>query len=118
MPNSIVQRRIAILVAALLPACGLAGGHGWFTTSAGHRIETPAVEGLECDGMERVLRAIDRTGYRRGKPKPFDSRDMPLYDYEHRLAAAHFALCARDSAPEASRENGAPADGPFMKGYE
>ncbi len=113
-----IQRRAAVLLAALLPACGWAVGHGWFTTAAGHRVETPAVDALDCGGMERVLRAIDQTGYRRGKPKPYDRKDMPLYDYEHRLAAAHFALCARDSAPEPSRENGVPADGPFRKGYE
>jgi hypothetical protein len=91
---------------------------GWFVTARGHRVETPAIETLDCPRMERVLAAIDATGYRKGK-RPHDRADMALFDYEHRLATTHFERCGRDDAPPSPGAEGESRDhGAFRGGYD
>jgi hypothetical protein len=111
----------AALCAAALACAPALARDGWFMTARGHSVETPAIDMLDCPRMERVLAGIDATGYRKGKRLPSDHADMALFDYEHRLAQAHFARCGGSAAPPAPTADGdregVDAD-PFGKGYE
>ena len=67
----------------------------------GTRVPTPEIASLDCEEMRAVLREIDRTGYRGTEPLPVGDPNMPLFDYENRLAAAAFQRCsARVGLPE------------------
>jgi hypothetical protein len=96
----------AMVVAAESVAGGAAGvGEGRFTTATGVALETPAVAGLDCAGMRRVLGAIDASGYRRGGPDSIDPADVALLDYEHRLSAAYYEHCVEEPAHDAGGES-------------
>jgi hypothetical protein len=112
-------RCAAVCLAALAVAPALARD-GWFTTARGHMVETPAIDTLDCDRMERVLDGIDASGYRKGKRLPYDVADMALFDYEHRLAQAHFRRCGEEAAapPAPGFREDQPLDDTFQKGYE
>jgi hypothetical protein len=122
MPWTLTRRgrSAACLIAALASAPALAA-EGWFTTASGHRVETPAIETLDCPRMETVLAGIDASGYRKGKHKPYDKADMRLFDYEDRLAQAHFDRCGRADtppAPTADEAEGGVMRGVFERGYD
>lgn len=109
----------ASLCAMLLAAAPTSAREGWFVTARGHQVETPAIERLDCPGMERVLAAIDSTGYRKGKRLPYDPADMALFEYEHRLAQVHFTHCGHDGAPPSPSADGERGDhGVFGGGYD
>jgi hypothetical protein len=102
----------AVVAAAESLAGGAAGaGEGRFTTAAGVALEIPAVAGLDCAGMRRVLDAIDASGYRRGGPDSVDPADVALLDYEDRLSAAYYQHCVEEPA------HGAVSDSVFGLGY-
>ena len=84
----------------------------WFVTAGGARVETPELDGLDCERMRALLDAIDASGYRDGAPKPQHEADMALFDYENRLSAAFYADCVRAHA-----EHAAP-HAAFAAGYE
>jgi hypothetical protein len=104
---------------ALLASAPTHANDGWFVTARGHRVETPAIGVLDCAGIERVLARIDATGYRKGKRLPYDRADMALFEYEHRLAEAHFARCGHDNTPPSPSSDGNSRDhDAFGGGYE
>ena len=117
-----LRRRLAVL--ALLLGAPLSGhaepatpdtatdAESWFVTAGGARIETPELDGLDCERMRALLDAIDASGYREGAPKPQHEADMALFDYENRLSAAFYADCVRAHA-----ENAVP-HAAFAAGYE
>ncbi len=61
--------------------------------SNGAVIEMPAIERLDCAGMERVLRLIDLAGYRGPAPLGPEDADWPIFDYEDRLSRVHYFGC-------------------------
>lgn len=108
---------VAFCAAALACAPALAR-EGWFVTALGHRVETPAIATLDCARMERVLAGIDATGYRKGKRLPYDPSDMALFEYEDRLAEAHFARCGHDGTPGPGSDGENREHGAFGGGYD
>ena len=104
-----VIRALAPILAAL--AAGAASAQDSFTTAAGITLRTPAIDDLGCDGMRRVLDAIDASGYRGGAPRPKDDTDMALFRYEDRLSSAYYGRCV------AGETRGAEAARAFSNGF-
>lgn len=73
-----------------------------FTTARGTTLQLPQIGALECDDMELVLSRIDATRYRENAPTPHDASDRPLYEYELKLARAHFNRCVTKRKPSAN----------------
>jgi hypothetical protein len=61
--------------------------------SNGAIIAMPELSGLDCSGMAEVLGLIDQSRYRGPEPVPEDHPDREIFEYEHRLAAAHYHAC-------------------------
>jgi hypothetical protein len=122
--NGHAPSRLAVAALVALAICApvaARAAEGWFETARGRRVETPPVEGLDCPALAEVLRAIDDTGYRKGK-RPLDRADAPLLAYEHAVAESFFARCARRAPPPpatADDDAGASAEeNVFRDGYE
>lgn len=64
-----------------------------FVTAKGVKVETPPVPSLDCEGMRRVLEAIDSSGYRGARPESVDPRDRDLLDYENRVSGLYYQTC-------------------------
>ncbi len=78
-------------MAALVATAAAAQGRV-FVTAQGVSLEAPPVAQMDCDAMDRVLGAIDRSGYRAGA-LPRDPADFALRQYEDRLWSRHYAQC-------------------------
>lgn len=91
----------AVMAATVAAACGLVAlAHGAagatparLIASNGAVIEMPDIAGLDCPGMQRVLRLIDLAGYRGPAPLRPEDPDWPIFDYEDRLSRAHYFDC-------------------------
>jgi len=71
----------------------------------GALIEMPAIADLDCAGIERTLRRLDRSNYRGIDPVPEGHPDYPIFRYEERLSAARYACIlerSRLADPEAA----------------
>jgi hypothetical protein len=67
--------------------------------SNGVVVPMPEIAGLDCRGMAEALRRIDLSNYRGSEQVPMGHRDWPIFDYEDRLARAHYTECMlRDQA--------------------
>ena len=70
------------------------GGEGAaYVAAGGAVVETPAIGGLGCGEMRRVLARVDDLGYREIDPLPEGHPDHALFLYEDRLAARLFRAC-------------------------
>jgi len=70
---------------------------GSFITVAGISVKMPMIEGLTCPQLREVLAEIDATGYRGSAPEPHHQEDQPLFNYETRVAEAHYGKCANEA---------------------
>lgn len=61
--------------------------------SNGAVVAMPPVESLGCQEMGEALRMLDRSRYRGPAPVPERHPDRPIFEYEHRLAAAYYFGC-------------------------
>ncbi len=61
--------------------------------SNGAIIAMPEIAGLDCSGMAEILGLMDRSRYRGPEPVPQGHPDREIFEYEHRLAAAHYHAC-------------------------
>lgn len=61
--------------------------------SNGAIVAMPPVESLGCREMGEALRLLDRSRYRGPVPVPERHPDRPIFEYEHRLAAAYYFGC-------------------------
>lgn len=102
---------VATLCYAVLQSTVAVAQPGVFVTAQGVAVETPAIGTLDCDGLRRVLDAIDATGYRGADPMPADEADMALMDYENRASATYYETCVH--APSQM----APPQDAFVRGY-
>jgi hypothetical protein len=109
--SPVCRRLAALLGPALALGSAATAQPSVFVTANGMTVDTPAIAGLDCDGLRRVLDAIDATGYRGADPLPADEADMALMDYENRVSAAYYETCVHAEA-EAT-----PAQDAFLRGY-
>jgi hypothetical protein len=86
---------IRTILAALAASAAQAAtaDDGWFTTTGGVRVRTPAVAELDCAGLREVLGGIDRSGYRGATAAPVNSDDVTLLQYENRVSRRYYADC-------------------------
>jgi hypothetical protein len=109
-----IGRIAAVCAACAAPGFAAWAGPGVFRTAAGVEVATPALEGLDCAAMRRLLDALDASGYRRG-PAPVDPADIALLHYEDRLSTVYYRDCveipAHAAAPEAAFGLGFVQDG-------
>lgn len=61
--------------------------------SNGAIVAMPPVESLGCREMGEALRLLDQSRYRGPAPVPERHPDRPIFEYEHRLAAAYYFGC-------------------------
>jgi len=61
--------------------------------SNGAVVVMPEIAGLDCDGMETVLRRIDQSNYRGQETIPEGHADWPIFEYEDRLTGQHYFSC-------------------------
>jgi hypothetical protein len=59
----------------------------------GARVPTPEIDTLTCDEMNRTLMNISATGYRGVEVVSEEHPDYQIFDYENRLATAHYEDC-------------------------
>lgn len=83
-----------------------------FVTAKGVKIATPPVPSLDCEGMRRVLAAIDSSGYRGPRPESVDPRDQSLLDYENRLSGVYYQRCVHPAI------RAQPLFNAFNRGYD
>jgi hypothetical protein len=83
-----------------------------FVTAKGVTVATPPVPSLDCDGMRRVLDAIDSSGYRGARPESVDPRDRDLLDYENRLSGVYYQRCVHPAI------RAQPLFNAFNRGYD
>jgi hypothetical protein len=86
------MRGFGMTMAALLAAASAAAQGRVFVTAQGVTVEAPPVAEMDCEQMQTVLLAIERSGYRVGAA-PRDPADVSLRQYEDRLSRRHFAQC-------------------------
>lgn len=116
-PAGLVRAAIAATLAAAWALAALPQGAAGATparviASNGAVIEMPEIAGLDCPGMERVLRLIDLAGYRGPAPLLPEDPDWQIFDYEDRLSRAHYFGCI-------VRQHGLDDPGPaFSFGFE
>jgi hypothetical protein len=96
--------KVAAVAAASFGPTALAAGGGTFRTAAGVEVPTPALAGLDCAEMRRVLAALDASGYRGASPQPIDMADIALLEYENRLSAVFYQTCVEEPALAARPE--------------
>jgi hypothetical protein len=115
----IAARRTAAL--AVIGLLALAGGPAVppataddpdFVTAKGVTVATPPVPSLDCEGMRRVLDAIDSSGYRGARPESVDPRDRGLLDYENRLSGVYYQRCVHPAI------RAQPLFNAFNRGYD
>ena len=83
-----------VATAVLLAAPALAAsGDRVFRASNGVTIEAPEIGGLDCNGIELVVRRLDLSNYRGIAPLPEGHPDRPIFDYEDALARRQYFLC-------------------------
>lgn len=83
-----------------------------FRASNGAVVPAPAIDSLDCSGMEDTLTTLDRSEYRSAAPLPEGHPDREIFDYENELARETYDRCI---APETQLQD---AGDVFQRGFE
>ena len=91
--NGQIRLVTAISASAAVLCAGFATSAEAFVTSSGARISTPTPQRMSCADLNRKLQQIDATGFRGVQPAPRNPSDLPLFDYESKVAGELYARC-------------------------
>ena len=68
------------------------------TAENGAVLPMPRIDSLACDEMHDILMKFSASDYRKAGEVPEDHPDRSIFEYENRLATAHYTDCQSGQA--------------------